>query len=82
MARRRLQQSGELYEQKGWWKLRWREDVRTESGDVKRKWSKQVWIGPATGNQKLWYRWADALERAFVEEIDKVLEPKKAEMIQ
>jgi len=53
MARRRLQQSGELYEQKGWWKLRWREDVKTESGEVKRKWSKQVWIGPATGNQRL-----------------------------
>src|SRR5438128_1155651 len=26
MARRRLQQNGDLYKQGGWWKLRWRED--------------------------------------------------------
>lgn len=53
MARRRLQQQGNLYEQGGWWKLRWREDVKLDTGDVDRRWSKPAWIGPATGKKKL-----------------------------
>src|SRR5438093_418502 len=53
MGRRRLQQDGNLYQQGGWWKLRWREDVKVESGDVVRKWSKPAWIGPSTGKQRL-----------------------------
>lgn len=36
MARRRLQKSGYLYKENGWWRLRWREDVIGEDGQVKR----------------------------------------------
>jgi integrase len=49
MARKRLQQKGDLYKQGGWWKLRWREDQRDLTGDVKYAWSKPVIIGPCTG---------------------------------
>ena len=34
MARKRLQQKGDLYKQGGWWKLRWREDQRKADGGV------------------------------------------------
>ncbi len=47
MARRRLQQKGDLYQQGGWWKLRWKVDALTAEGK-KRAWSKPVTIGPAT----------------------------------
>jgi len=47
MGRRRLQQRGDLYEQGGWWKLRWREDQIDKDGKVKYAWSKPVVIGPA-----------------------------------
>jgi hypothetical protein len=53
MGRRRLQQDGNLYQQSGWWKLRWREDVKLESGVIARKWSKPAWIGPSIGKQRL-----------------------------
>lgn len=53
MARRRLQQKGDLYQQGGWWKLRWREDQIDSDGKVKRAWSKPVWIGPCEGGQRL-----------------------------
>jgi integrase len=53
MARRRLQQKGDLYQQGGWWKLRWKEDQREVDGNVKRGWSKPVWIGPCQGNGRL-----------------------------
>jgi len=49
MARKRLQQKGDLYKQAGWWKLRWREDQRRANGEVKYAWSKPVIIGPCTG---------------------------------
>lgn len=51
MARKRLQQKGDLYKQGGWWKLRWREDQRDLTGDVKYAWSKPVMIGPCTGTK-------------------------------
>src|ERR1041385_9257435 len=53
MARRRLQQNGDLYQQGGWWKLRWREDQRDAEGKTSYKWSKPVWIGPSEGRGRL-----------------------------
>lgn len=53
MARRRLQQRGDLYQQGGWWKLRWREDQLLADGSVKRRWSRPVIIGPAPGNPSM-----------------------------
>jgi hypothetical protein len=53
MARRRLQQKGDLYVQGGWWKLRWKEDQRLADGAVRYGWSKPVWIGPANGRGSL-----------------------------
>lgn len=47
MARRRLQQRGDLYKQAGWWKLRWRVDAIDAEGRLKRIWSRPVTIGPA-----------------------------------
>ncbi|HUQ94998.1 MAG TPA: tyrosine-type recombinase/integrase [Bryobacteraceae bacterium] len=52
MARRRLQQKGSLYQQGGWWKLRWREDQIDEAG-LKRGLSKPAWIGPCEGQGRL-----------------------------
>ena len=49
MARRRLQQQGDLYKQGGWWKLRWHEDHIKANGEVKRGWSKSVCVGPCEG---------------------------------
>lgn len=53
MARRRLQQKGDLYQQGGWWKLRWKEDQRLANGTIRYGWSKPAWIGPATGQGRL-----------------------------
>lgn len=53
MARRRLQQKGDLYQQGGWWKLRWKEDQRLADGAIRYGWSKPVWIGQATGPGRL-----------------------------
>jgi len=47
MARKRLQQRGDLYKQGGWWKLRWREDQIDRNGAIRYGWSKPVVIGPA-----------------------------------
>lgn len=49
MGRKRLQQKGDLYEQGGWWKLRWREDQRKADGSIGYGWSRPVIIGPAKG---------------------------------
>ena len=61
MARRRLQQKGNLYQQGGYWKLRWREDVIDGEGNIDRQWSKPVWIGPSTGAHKLTHKEAARL---------------------
>ncbi len=53
MARRRLQQRGNLHSQGGFWKLRWREDQIAEDGQIKRGWSTTVTIGPAPGNKNM-----------------------------
>ena len=53
MARRRLQKNGDLYQQGGYWKLRWKEDRLDENGAVTRGWSKPVWLGPCEGNARL-----------------------------
>jgi len=53
MARRRLQQKGNLYIQAGYWKLRWREDQMLPDGSTRYGWSKPVVIGPAEGPLKL-----------------------------
>jgi len=53
MARRRLQQKGDLYEQGGFWKLRWKEDQRLADGSIRYAWSKPVWIGPCEGRDRL-----------------------------
>jgi integrase len=53
MARRRLQQKGDLFQQGGWWKLRWKEDRLDADGRKDRGWSKPVWIGPCEGNARL-----------------------------
>jgi hypothetical protein len=52
MARKRLQQKGDLYKQGGWWKLRWREDQRANDGSVRYAWSRPVMIGPCAGAGK------------------------------
>src|SRR5436190_22577265 len=49
MARRRLQQKGDLYRRGGHWMLRWHEDHITANGETKRGWSRSVCIGPAEG---------------------------------
>src|ERR1700683_5082165 len=49
MARRRLQQKGDLYRSGGYWMLRWHEDQIKANGEVKRGWSRSVTIGPAEG---------------------------------
>lgn len=61
MARRRLQKSGDLYKQGGFWKLRWREDVLDDEGKLQRHWSKPVWIGPSEGVRKLTQKEASRL---------------------
>ena len=53
MARRRLQQKGDLYQQGGWFKLRWKEDQRLADGTIRYGWSKPVWIGPAMGRGRM-----------------------------
>jgi integrase len=50
LARRRLQQKGDLYQQGGWWKLRWKVDVVRPDGSIQRAWSKPVMLAPARGN--------------------------------
>jgi integrase len=49
MARRRLQQKGDLYRSGGYWMLRWHEDQITADGSGQRGWSKSVCIGPCEG---------------------------------
>jgi len=51
MARRRLQERGDMRNVGGWWKLRWRTDtLDPETRKVKRVWSETVTLGPAKGN--------------------------------
>ena len=49
MARRRLQQKGDLYRSGGYWMLRWHEDQIKANGEFKRGWSRSVSIGPCEG---------------------------------
>lgn len=49
MGRRRLQQKGDLYEQGGRWKLRWKEDQRRADGSKHYGWTKPIVIGPSEG---------------------------------
>jgi integrase len=69
MARRRLQQKGDLYCQGGWWKLRWREEQIRADGSLHRGWSRPVCIGPAegrggfTGKQAQRLAWENHLSR-------------------
>ena len=49
MARRRLQQNGELTRAGGYWWLRWHEDHINADGECKRGWSRRVCIGPCDG---------------------------------
>ena len=53
LARRRLQQKGDLFNQGGMWKLRWHEDKIGPDGELMRGWSRAVHIGPSTGAGKL-----------------------------
>jgi integrase len=53
MARKRLQQCGELRVESGQWKLRWREDQISADGTLRRGWSKLVALGPARGPHHL-----------------------------
>ena len=53
LARRRLQQMGDLFDQGGMWKLRWHEDKIGADGEVTRGWSRAVHIGPSAGSLKL-----------------------------
>jgi integrase len=53
LARRRLQQKGDLFDQGGMWKLRWHEDKIGPKGEVTRGWSRAVHIGPSAGPRKL-----------------------------
>ena len=49
VARRRLQENGDLYSIGGVWMLRWREDQIKADGTIKRGWSKSVCLGPCEG---------------------------------
>jgi integrase len=49
IIRVRLQQSGDLYLQDGFWKLRWRKQAIGPNGSVERHWHQPTLIGPATG---------------------------------
>ena len=53
LARRRLQQKGDLFDQGGMWKLRWHEDKIGPDGELTRGWSRAVHIGPSAGAGKL-----------------------------
>ena len=53
LARRRLQQKGDLFDQGGMWKLRWHEDKIGPDGKLSRGWSRAVHIGPSMGSGKL-----------------------------
>ena len=53
LARRRLQQKGDLFNQGGMWKLRWHEDKIRPDGKLARGWSRSVHIGPSVGPAKL-----------------------------
>jgi len=53
LARRRLQQKGDLFDQGGMWKLRWHEDKLGPDGDLSRGWSRAVHIGPSMGPGRL-----------------------------
>ena len=53
LARRRLQQKGDLFNQGGMWKLRWHEDKIGPDGELMRGWSRAVHIGPSAGAGKL-----------------------------
>jgi hypothetical protein len=53
LARRRLQQKGDLFDQGGMWKLRWHEDGLGADGELTRGWSRAVHIGPSAGPGKL-----------------------------
>jgi len=53
LARRRLQQKGDLFDQGGMWKLRWHEDKIGSEGELTRGWSRAVHIGPSGGLGKL-----------------------------
>lgn len=69
MGRKRLQQKGDLYQQAGWWKLRWREDQRKADGTTSYGWCRPVVIGPATGSGRMTEKearrraWEDFLSR-------------------
>src|SRR5258708_40234962 len=53
LARRRLQQKGDLFNQGGMWKLRWHEDKIGPDGERMGGWSRAVHIGPSAGPGKL-----------------------------
>ena len=53
LARRRLQQKGDLFNQGGMWKLRWHEDKIGPDGELMRFWSREVHIGPSAGAASL-----------------------------
>src|SRR5260370_5647317 len=53
LARRRLQQKGDLFNQGGMWKLRWHEDKIGSDGERMRGWSRAVPMGPYAGEGKL-----------------------------
>jgi len=53
LARRRLQQKGDLFDQGGMWKLRWHEDKIGPDGELTRGWSRAVHIGPSMGLGRL-----------------------------
>ena len=71
LARRRLQQKGDLFNQGGMWKLRWHEDKISADGDVTRGWSRAVHIGPSAGPLKLTEKEARRLGREnFLSKLD------------
>jgi hypothetical protein len=49
MARRRLQQKGDLFRSGGYWMLRWHEDHIKAGRETKRGWSNSICIGPCKG---------------------------------
>lgn len=53
LARRRFQQKGDLVDEGGWWKLRWKVDQRQPDGTVKRGWSSRVVVGPSKSNEAM-----------------------------
>jgi len=70
MARRRWQTQGHLYKERGYWKLRYREDVLDENGKLQRKRSKPQYLGPSEGPAALTEKQAKAMRDKIMAKVN------------